>query len=267
MPASMKTIIAKANSYVGLTEMPPNSNNIIFNTDYYGRPVSGPSYPWCCVFLWDIFRMCGGSDLFYGGKKCAYTPTLANYYKQQNLWFSTPKVGDIVFYQFAGSTRINHVGLVIEVLSGNKIKTIEGNTAAGNDANGGAVQIRTRTTAYVKGYGRPRYSDAAPVGDYTYLQFVKDVQSVLGLPITGVADMNLFNATIKVATNSNNNHPVVLPIQKYLNSLGFNVGKEDGLFGPKSKAGVKAFQSWMKKPDGILDAKGRTWKELLKINV
>lgn len=266
---SASVVIEKAKSYVGMTELPPNSNNVIFNTHYYGKAVSGSSYPWCAVFLWDVFRLVGASELFYGGKKCAYTPTLANYYKNNGQWYSTPEVGDLVFYQFSGSNRINHVGIVVEVISRTKIKTIEGNTGSGNDANGGAVMLRDRSTTYVKGYGRPRYlGGQVSNSDYTYLQFVKDCQRILNVPVTGVADGNTLNATIKVSRKANRKHPIVLPIQKYLNLLGYNVGKEDGDFGILSENGLKLYQrQWMKNPDGIIDAKGRTWKEMLKINI
>ena len=47
-------IIEKAKSFIGTTEYPPNSNNVIFNTDYYGRPVYGANFPWCMTFVWDI---------------------------------------------------------------------------------------------------------------------------------------------------------------------------------------------------------------------
>ena len=155
---SASKVIAKAKSFVGTKESPANSNNVIFNTHYYGKAVSGSAYPWCAVFLWDVFRLCGASSLFYGGKKCAYTPTLANYYKNNKRWYSTPKVGDIAFFQWAGSNRICHVGLVIEVISSKQVKTVEGNTAVGNDSNGGEVMIRTRNIKDIKGFGRPAYS-------------------------------------------------------------------------------------------------------------
>lgn len=267
MPAvSADVVINKAKSYVGMTELPPNSNNVIFNTHYYGKAVSGSAYPWCAVFLWDVFRLVGASELFFGGKKCAYTPTLANYYKQLGRWYSTPKVGDLVFYQFSGSSRINHVGIVIEVISNKKIKTIEGNTGSGNDANGGAVMIRDRATTYVKGYGRPDYKGSVSTNsDYSYLQFVKDVQRILNVPVTGNADSATFNATIKVSMTANRRHKIVLPIQKYLDYLGYDVGIPDCDYGIKTKKGVENFQKrWDKTPDGVLDAKERTWKELLK---
>ena len=61
-------IIAIANGEVGITEYPPNSNNVKYNTWYYGRQVNGKNYPWCATFISYIF------DLLDGGK--AVLPTL-----------------------------------------------------------------------------------------------------------------------------------------------------------------------------------------------
>ena len=83
--ATAKQIIDKAISYLGTKESPANSNNVVFNTHYYGRAVSGASYPWCCAFVWDIFRMCGASSLFYDGKKTAYCPTVKNWGTSKGL--------------------------------------------------------------------------------------------------------------------------------------------------------------------------------------
>ena len=55
------TIISKALEFEGVSESPPGSNNVIFNTDYYGEEVEGEAYPWCVTFLWDVFRMCNAS--------------------------------------------------------------------------------------------------------------------------------------------------------------------------------------------------------------
>ncbi len=46
-----KLIMDKAASYIGTLESPPGSNNVLFNTDYYGGAVSGDWYPWCCAFV------------------------------------------------------------------------------------------------------------------------------------------------------------------------------------------------------------------------
>ena len=36
---------------LSVREDPPNSNNVRYNTWYYGREVSGSAYPWCAVFV------------------------------------------------------------------------------------------------------------------------------------------------------------------------------------------------------------------------
>ncbi len=74
---SANDIINIAKKYEGVKETPPNSNNVIFNTEYYGKAVSGKAYPWCLVFVWYVFKKAGASALFYDGQKCAYTPTMA----------------------------------------------------------------------------------------------------------------------------------------------------------------------------------------------
>ena len=89
------TIINKAKSYEGTKENPSNSNNVVFNTHYYGRAVSGSAYPWCCVFIWDIFRLCNASKLFYDGKKTAYCPTLEKWFIDKKKYYSNGQAGDI----------------------------------------------------------------------------------------------------------------------------------------------------------------------------
>ena len=152
---SASKIITKAKSFVGTSD--DGNNNVMFNTDYYGREVSGDDYPWCAVFVWDVFRLCGASSIYYGGGKCAYTPTLANFYKNQGRWYDSPEPGDLVFFKWAGSSRICHVGIVMEVNSDSEITTIEGNTSTSNNSNGGSVMIRRRNFRYIEGFARPDY--------------------------------------------------------------------------------------------------------------
>lgn len=267
--ATAQNIIDESLKYKGIKESPPNSNNCQFNTEYYGKPVHGAAYPWCAVFLWYVFKHANASALFYGGGKCAYTPTLANYYKQIKRWYSTPKPGDLVFYKFPGSNRINHVGLVIEVISANKIKTIEGNTSLGNNSNGGEVMVRERNTNNVVGYGRPLYStSSASVPNqktlYTQAMFIADTQKSLGVDVSGVADKKTLNATVTVSKSKNNRHPVVVSLQKYLKSMGLYTGNVDGIAGPMFDAAVRQFQStFSKRPDGEFTAKETSWQKIL----
>lgn len=55
-------LIAIANSEVGITEYPPNSNNVKYNTWYYGHTVQGDNYKWCAVFISYIFYVLEGGQ-------------------------------------------------------------------------------------------------------------------------------------------------------------------------------------------------------------
>lgn len=58
--ATAEKILEIARSQIGTRESPANSDNVKYNTVYYGREVSG-KYPWCAVFVWWVFREAGGS--------------------------------------------------------------------------------------------------------------------------------------------------------------------------------------------------------------
>ena len=184
MPTA-KQIIDMAMSQVGTTEYPPNSNNCIYNTEFYGHqvqdgiPNANSSYPWCAVFVWWCFNQFDPCLVY----KTASCMNMAQWFKDHGQWHASPKVGDVVFFKFDRNNNwTNHVGIVKEVLDGGaKLTTIEGNTSAGNDSNGGQVQVRTRTSNIV-GYGRPNYDDADiepdnnDKGDYSYGMDVSECQ-------------------------------------------------------------------------------------------
>lgn len=160
-----KIIMDKAISYMGTKENPPGSNNVIFNTHYYGGPVNGSWYPWCCAFVWDIFRMCGLSHLFYNGQKTAYCPTVENWARQngQIVNKAAAKYGDIILFDWGGDGVADHIGFVESYNPNTGVyTTIEGNTSDGNDSNGGIVMRRTRYPSSVRCIIRPKYTDATP---------------------------------------------------------------------------------------------------------
>ena len=155
--ARAEDILKLAASYIGVKENPPYSNNVIFNTHYYGGPVNNQSLHWCAAFVWDIFRMAGASGLFYGGKKTASCGTLWAYHRGQGQAVTEFQPGDIVFFDFSGrKAKTEHVGIV-EKVEGGYITTIDGNTSPTSEANGGAVMRRKRALKYVSGGYRPRY--------------------------------------------------------------------------------------------------------------
>lgn len=100
---------------------------------------------------------------------------------------------------------------------------------------------------------------------YTHSKFLSDLKTILKLKSNASAK-TILSKTITVSSTKNRTHKIVLPIQKYLNSLGYNCGKADGIAGTKFHAAVKSFQ---KKNncvvDGEITARNATWKALLKI--
>lgn len=155
--ATAKQIIDCATKYIGTIEKP--NNNVIFNTIYYGHEVNGAQYPWCCSFLWAVFRECSASKLFCGGQKTALCQTVLNYHKSNGTFYKTnPQIGDLVFFKFGSSSReTNHIGIVTGIFA-DGIETIEGNTSDANQTNGGMVMKRKRNAGIV-GYGRPAYEN------------------------------------------------------------------------------------------------------------
>lgn len=150
-------ILEIARGEIGEREFPPNSNKIKYNTAYYGREVSESNYAWCAVFVWWCFREAGAPELFYGGGKTAYCPTLKNYHKKQAVK-GDYQPGDVIFFNFSGKTNAAHVG-ICESFDGTYITTIDGNTGTGNEANGGAVMRRKRSKKYIVGAYRPAYEE------------------------------------------------------------------------------------------------------------
>lgn len=156
-------LINLAYQQVGVTEYPPSSNNVIYNTEYYGHPVSGSSYPWCAVFIWWLFKHSDLSQLFLNGNKTASCTAIKNFYENQNQWYTDKnyKPGDIAILTFSKTKSIQHCGLIVENLGSGKYKLIEGNTsnnASGSQDNGGCVAIKTRQIDNIIGVCRPSYS-------------------------------------------------------------------------------------------------------------
>ena len=148
-----------ARQEIGTCEEPAGSNAVKYNTAYYGRKVSGGGYPWCCVFVWWLFREAGCSHLFFGGRKTASCGALATWAKQQRRFVTEDyRPGDLVFLGFSGYG-IEHMGVVESVRQDGALVTIEGNTGSGSDAGGGQVQRRVRKMKYVRGALRPDYEE------------------------------------------------------------------------------------------------------------
>lgn len=248
-------VLRIARSEVGTKESPVNK--VKYNTWYYGKAVSGSAYPWCMAFVQWVFHK-AGIDL---GLKTASCTALMNHAKKQGRWVTKGyKAGDIVFYQFDKDAAADHVG-ICESATSSAVTCIEGNTSAnGSQSNGGEVCRKTRKIKTVLGAYRPTY-----VEHYTLTEFIKDVQSVTGSEVDGIAGAETLGNTLTVSAILNRKHPVVYHIQRRLATLGYTqIGKADGIAGGKFTAAVKAFQKDNDcVADGEITARGKTWRKLL----
>lgn len=174
--ATVDEVLKIAESQVGITEYPPDSNNVIYNTAYYGHEVSGSAYPWCCTFIWWVFTQAGMKIW-----KTASCMELGQWFKDNSQWYNRAEVGDVVFMKFNTNNRwTNHVGIV-KSIDGDTITTIEGNTSEkGSQDNGGAVLVKHRKSNIV-GFGRPNYTkeEPAPDPDYQYGVDVSEYQGII----------------------------------------------------------------------------------------
>jgi hypothetical protein len=104
---------------------------------------------WCDIFVSWLGAKAGVKGI--GGD--AFTPTHAQWFKDQGRWGDTPKPGAVVFYSWSGGKGIHdidHVGIVLKDNHDGTIQTVEGNTD-------NAVKVRTRNVSSVVGYGYPEY--------------------------------------------------------------------------------------------------------------
>ena len=152
--ATVNSLLTAARSEVGTKESPAGSNRVKYNAWYYGKEVSGSAYPWCMVFV----QWCCAQANVILPVRTASCGALMRAAKKIGAWVTSGyQAGDIVIYDFDGGGSTDHCGIVESVISGGVV-AIEGNTAQGNDANGGQVQRRVRSSKLIIGALRPQYT-------------------------------------------------------------------------------------------------------------
>jgi peptidoglycan hydrolase-like protein with peptidoglycan-binding domain len=151
--------LAEALRHLGTTESPSGSNRTAF-----GRWFGMDGVPWCNIFVSYCFSTGAGYTICSGfrgagvtAKGCAYVPSTEAWLRGAGYWVgrTAPRPGDIAIYNWDGGVP-DHIGIVEADLGGGRFRAIEGNTAVGNDSNGGQVMRRDRTLAQVDGFGRIR---------------------------------------------------------------------------------------------------------------
>lgn len=156
--ATASQIVNKAASQIGVTEYPPDSNKQKYGV-WYGMN----GQPWCAIFVSWVFAQCDALDVV--GGKFSYCPYWVEYAKEHGMWLGRkekPQTGDLIF--FSNGKRACHVGIVEKRNGSTSVTTIEGNTSAVSNDNGGAVMRRTRSYGsvgsswFILGFMRPIWS-------------------------------------------------------------------------------------------------------------
>ena len=149
---------------IGTTENPPNSNKVKYNKNN-GQFWCGYFVNWCA------------EQVALKIPNCIYTPAGVAGFQGKGLWANAEttkslKGGEIVFFDFPGGAKTDHVGIVFKDNGDGTITTIEGNTTAdgktGSQSNGGEVALKIRAykknnkrklPVFVTGFGLPKFKD------------------------------------------------------------------------------------------------------------
>ena len=169
MSTQIQKVLDVARSQIGIKESPPNSNRVKY-CDWYGMVG-----PWCAMFISWVFHQAGFPLPVMQEKApsgAAYCPFIEQYARKNGQWHSSPKVGDVVLFSFNQRLAV-HIGIVESVQSGGRFTSIEGNTSAGNNADGGAVQRRKRTVSQCRGFYRPANLGSARMGKDAYYRLIR----------------------------------------------------------------------------------------------
>lgn len=128
---------------LGVTEQPAGSNWGPRVSQYLKSAGLSFPAPWCMAFVNWSYRQ-AGLDLEHPNE--ASVGFFLDWGRRNGWVVEKPVPGDIVCYQFTSDNWPDHVGIVKDVGVG-RIVAVEGNTAYGDDANGGKVMLRSRSTS------------------------------------------------------------------------------------------------------------------------
>ena len=203
------------------------------------------SGPYCCAFVTMCVQKAGGKNLFYGGKKCTYCPNAIKWCKA-NLAEVPPYLAmrmDFIFFDWQPNGTPDHIGFVLDKVSTDRIKTLEGNTS------GGIVAIKSgksaRPAKYVQGVFRPLYAPDKTLtksklkvdSDFGY-HSIYMFQTMLGTKADGVlkkSDVRTFQKKLGVSPDGSWGPKTSKKAQKLIGA------KQDGSFGPKSVAKLQEY--------------------------
>lgn len=152
---------AKAVGEIGTKEHPPDSNRVKYSS-WYGIIGS-----WCAMFVTWCYVEAGSKETFRKGQRYAFVPFMVDDARGRDwhlvrITKDSVARGDIVTFDWEGggvggaALASDHVGLFDSWInkSAGTFRTVEGNTAIGNDSNGGEVMRRDRNMSQVSCFMR-----------------------------------------------------------------------------------------------------------------
>jgi hypothetical protein len=147
--AMRQRALDEAIKHLETKESPAGSNKVRFSRWY------GLIGPWCAMFAtWNFTQ--AGSKVFKRGSRYAYVPFIVSDARRgiNNLTITrAPEPGDLVCFDWQGDGVADHVGhFEMWFTRGQEFSAIEGNTAVGNDSNGGEVMRRRRNMRNVQAF-------------------------------------------------------------------------------------------------------------------
>lgn len=148
--ATVKQLLNIARAELGTKESPAGSNRVKY-ASWYGLP----GQPWCVMFIMWVFAQAGVAL----PTRTASCTLLMRAAQAAECWVTAEyQPGDVVIYDWGSDDIPDHCGIV-ESVSGSAVTAIEGNTAVGNDSDGGEVMRRERKAVQILGAVRPLYEE------------------------------------------------------------------------------------------------------------
>lgn len=151
-----------ATSKLGVKEQPSGSNRGP-QIDDWQKAVGMGAGPWCGAFAVRA-ALAGGAHITQDAR---YTPSIIAHARAGTGGYSvlvsaasrSAQPGDHVVYDWQPGTGADHVGVLESIdYQARTVTCIEGNTAVGNDSNGGEVMRRTRSFNFVLGIAVVRWA-------------------------------------------------------------------------------------------------------------
>ncbi|GAA3446630.1 CHAP domain-containing protein [Planomonospora venezuelensis] len=146
----VQQVVSTALGKVGEGE---DTNGTSFYGKWYDKHTKQRGFaaaPWCDMFLSWVAVQHGLQEQM---GVFAYTPWHAEWFRKQGRFDRTPRVGDLVFFDWGGSksiSAIDHIGMVTGVNSDGTVSTVEGNVSD-------KVVTRKRGMGTIVGFGHPAY--------------------------------------------------------------------------------------------------------------